>query len=238
MSVDSTGAIDEVVQNYTYLSTSGVHGLAFSPDGSIMYSADDTANSLWTHSVNSTTGEVTELSRISGPASGSDPRHVAVHPNGTYLYAVLEGANALAVYSLDNTTGLPTYTNKTYPLIPSNATNTDYWSDEVAISASGSYLWATSRARSTSNTGYISAFSLSTSGAILKQLFLTPTTASGGTANSVAASDFSDRWVALTDSASSFVEIWTIAANGSQGEAVAHLDIDGEGCCANAVWYD
>jgi carboxy-cis,cis-muconate cyclase len=66
---------------------------------------------------------------------------------------------------------------------------------------------------------------------------LNPTTGSGGTANSVAPSDFSDQWVALTDSDKEFVEIWTIAANGSAAEVVAHLDITDGGCCANAVWY-
>jgi carboxy-cis,cis-muconate cyclase len=116
------------------------------------------------------------------------------------------------------------------------SSNSDYWSDEVALSYSGNYLWATSRARSTNSTGYISAFSLAANGNITAQLFLNATTSSGGTANSVAPSTFSDKYVALTDSATGFVEIWQM--DGEAGATiVAHLDLEDGGCCANAVWY-
>lgn len=171
MSVDETGGLSEVIQNYTYSSASGVHGMAFAPSDSFLYSADDSANTLWTHSVNSTTGELTLVDSLAGPSTGADPRHVAVHPEGKYLYLILEGANELAQYSIDNTTGIPSWKNVTYPLIPSGMfprlgffptfltspgyADSDYWSDEVALSFSNNYLWATSRARSTNNTGYV-----------------------------------------------------------------------------------
>lgn len=63
------------------------------------------------------------------------------------------------------------------------------------------------------------------------------TTSSGGAANAVSPSEFSDKYVALTDSATGFVEIWSLADNGSSAGVVAHLDLDDGGCCANAVWY-
>ena len=116
-------------------------------------------------------------------------------------------------------------------------TESAYWSDEVALSYSTDYLWATSRSRSTNSTGYISAYSLSSDGNIISQLFLIPTTSSGGAANSVAPSQFSDQFVALTDNSVGFVEIWSMASNGSAASVVAHVDIDDGGCCANAVWY-
>jgi carboxy-cis,cis-muconate cyclase len=235
MSVDENGILSEVIQNYTYKSTSGVHGLALDSTNSFIYSADDSANTLWTHKVDNTTGELTLVSSISGPVSGADPRHVAVHPKGQYLYVIFEGANELAQYTIDKSTGIPSFENVTYPLIPSGSSNSDYWSDEVAFSFSNNYVWATSRASATTNTGYISAFSLASNGSITAQLFLEATTSSGGTANSVAPSEFSDKFVALTDSATGFVEVWSLASNGSAASVVAHVDIDDGGCCANAV---
>jgi carboxy-cis,cis-muconate cyclase len=59
MSVDENGVLSELIQNYTYASTSGVHGMALNKANTFLYSADDSANTLWTHSVDSTTGELT-----------------------------------------------------------------------------------------------------------------------------------------------------------------------------------
>ena len=187
------------------------------------------------HKVDNVTGELTLVSSISGPVTGSDPRHVTVHPAGQYLYVVLEGANEVAQYTVDQNTGIPLFENVTYSLIPTSATSSDYWSDEVALSFSNNCLWATSRAHSTINTGYISAFSLASNGSIEAQLFLEATTSSGGAANSVAPSDFSDQFITITDSATGFIEIWGLASNRSAATVVAHVDIDDSGCCAKAV---
>jgi carboxy-cis,cis-muconate cyclase len=116
--------------------------------------------------------------------------------------------------------------------------NSSYWSDEVALSATNQYLWATSRSRSTNSTGYISAFSLELSGAIKEQLFLLPTTTSGGAANSVAPAFFSDEWAALTDNSVGFVQIWRLGANGTNAEVVATVELNDGGCCGNVLWYD
>ncbi|KAF2471767.1 carboxy-cis,cis-muconate cyclase [Lindgomyces ingoldianus] len=237
MSVDKNGALNQVIQNLTYLSTSGVHGMALNAENTFIYSADDSANSIWTHAVDPTSGELEFVSRLGGPSTGSDPRHVAIHPNGKYLYVLLEGSSQVALYSIDPSSGIPSYTNITYPLIPSSALASDYWADEVMLSASSKYLWATNRGRSNTTLGYISAFLLANDGSISKQLFLTETTNSGGSANAVATSDFSDEWVALTDSSVGFVQIWRLSGNGTVAKVVAQLNIHDGGCCANAVWY-
>jgi carboxy-cis,cis-muconate cyclase len=237
MSVDESGVLLKVIQNYTYKSTSGVHGMAMNANNSFIYSADDSANTLWTHSVDSTTGKLTFVSSLAGPATGADPRHVAVHPGGNYLYVILEGSNELAQYNIDQISGIPSFQNVTYSLIPSGATSSSYWSDEVALSFSNNYLWATSRARSTNSTGYISAFSLATNGSIESQLFLNATSSSGGTANSVAPSTFSDQFVALTDSSIGFVQVWRLGSDGASASVVASVYMEDGGCCANAVWY-
>jgi carboxy-cis,cis-muconate cyclase len=104
------------------------------------------------------------------------------------------------------------------------------------VSPSAKWLWASSRSRTSGTPGYISAFSLSSTGAIEQQLFLTKTSTSGGSANAVAPAFFSDDFVALTDTEERFVQIWQF--NGTAASAVAQLSLDDGGCCANAVWYD
>lgn len=107
----------------------------------------------------------------------------------------------------------------------------------MALPLGNSFLCATSRARNRTEIGYISALKLDEDGAIVQQNFLQPTTSSGGAANSVSLSEFSEIFVALTDSAEGFAEIWWISDDASTVAMVAHMDIDYGGCCANAVWY-
>jgi len=108
-----------------------------------------------------------------------------------------------------------------------------YWADEVqfSVNSSGtpSYMYAATRSKTTTIPGYVSAFSIDTeTGAIKEQLFLTETTGSGGSANSVTAAPFGEEYFAITDSGSSFVEIWQITVDGTSGtgKAIAHLDLD------------
>lgn len=119
LSVAANGSLSSLIQSYNYSSSSGVHGLAFSPDQKYLYSADDSANSLWAHSIDPTSGKLVQVAKIAGPETGADPRHIAVHSKGAYLYAIFEGTNKVALYQLDKATGIPTFTNTTYPLIPS-----------------------------------------------------------------------------------------------------------------------
>ncbi|KAF2646077.1 3-carboxy-cis,cis-mucoante lactonizing enzyme [Massarina eburnea CBS 473.64] len=242
ISVDSSGSIQNTVANLTYNSTSGVHGVDVSPDNDFVYSADDMGNAVWTHSFDSTTGEAKTLQYLAAP-EGSDPRHLAVHPNGQWVYVVYEAASSIAVYKRDNETGLLTDMNTTYSLLPTGYTNSSsYWADEVMFSlptddiTAPKYLVAATRSRQTSVTGQVSVFSLDAeTGAISEQLFLLPTTASGGSANAVAPAPFSEDYFAITDSGSNFVEMWKIADDGKSAAAVAHLDL--QAGPANVVWY-
>ncbi|KJK61777.1 Lactonase 7-bladed beta-propeller [Aspergillus parasiticus SU-1] len=241
ITVDQSGALKSIVGNITYGNSSGVHGLAVNTDGSFIYSADDMGNAVWVHSFDKTTGAVEEVQYLAAPSS-ANPRHLAMHPKGNYVYVIFEEANKLAVYSRDASTGKLTYTNTTYPLIPSGYTNTSsYWSDEVAFSVSSAespkYLFASARSRSTSSPGYVTAFSLdATTGAIQEQLFLSQTTGSGGAANSVSPAIFSEDYFAITDSGSNFIEVWQVSADGSAATVAAHLDLDNGP--ANVVWYN
>ncbi len=123
-----------------------------------------------------------------------------------------------------------------------------YWADEVLASiprsssnnspTSPKYLLASTRSRTSDIPGYVSAFALdSKTGAITEQLFLTPTTNSGGAANAVTPAPFNEDYFAITDSESNFLEMWKIDPSGEETTAapVAHLDL--ETGPANIVWY-
>lgn len=224
-----------------------MHGVALSPNNDFIYSADDMGNAVWVHSLDSVTGTVEEVQYLAA-ANQSDPRHLTVHPNGDWVFVVYEAANSIAVYSRDPTTGELTFSDTTYSLLPSGFTNlSSYWADEVLFSKpaknsssanSPTYLLAATRSRTTSLPGYVSAFALDVAtGAITEQLFLLPTTASGGSANAVSPAEFSEDFFAITDSGSNFIEMWKIDATseGTTATAVAHLDIPNGP--ANVVWY-
>jgi carboxy-cis,cis-muconate cyclase len=117
ISVDDSGALDAAFAELTYDSSATVHGVAVSPGNDFIYSADDPGNAVWAHSYNSTSGEVQEIQYLEAP-TGSDPRHLTVHPSGTYVYVVYEASSEIGVYTRDSTTGKLTYSNTTYPLLP------------------------------------------------------------------------------------------------------------------------
>ncbi|KAF2126689.1 3-carboxy-cis,cis-mucoante lactonizing enzyme [Dothidotthia symphoricarpi CBS 119687] len=243
VSVDDSGALKMVTANLTYNSKAGVHGIDLSPDNAFVYSGDDMGNAVWVHSYDQETQTATEIQYLAAP-SGANPRHLAVHPNGEWVYVIYEEANSLAIYKRDNFTGLLTDTNTTYSLLPSNITDlSSYWSDEAKFSipstnsstTSPKYLITGTRSHSTSILGYTSAFALDPiTGAITEQLFITPTTGSGGSANAVSPAPFSEEYYAITDSGSNFLEMWKIGDDGKSAAAVAHLGLNG--APANVVW--
>ncbi|KAI1496914.1 Lactonase, 7-bladed beta-propeller-domain-containing protein [Biscogniauxia marginata] len=234
MSVYDNGTLKEIIQDYEYVPGTAVHGTAFSPGEKYLFSADTTGNTIWTHSIDDITGKISFVNKIPGPSEGSHPRHLVVHDLGKYMYAVLEGSSQLAQYEINGSAGTMSFHDVIYPLIREGEDASEFWADEVSISANNKYLWATNRAYNDNRKGYISVFELEESGAIVDQLHLLPTTTSGGFANSVATSRFDDSIAALTDNSTGFVQIWHVERG-----LVAHLDIeDGGGCCANAVWLD
>lgn len=244
MSVDESGALDELIQDFEYLEESGVHGMAVSPNSRVLYSADTHGNYLWTHALDQSTGLVKEvLGMEEGPSSKAHPRHVSVHPTGKAIYAVMEGSNEVAWYKVDPETDIPCMQEPIYSLLPAGANSSDYWGDTLAVSPSGKYLWATTRAREDGVSGYIALYELDEEGAIVKENFLKKTTTSGGVANAVQPAFFSDKWLALTDNEIGFVEIWELAEDASDTKIVSTIILSDQGnsryasgCCANAVW--
>ncbi|KAI9934543.1 hypothetical protein ASPWEDRAFT_117557 [Aspergillus wentii DTO 134E9] len=238
ISVDSTGTLNSVIANISYSNSSGAHGLALSSDNKFIYTGDDMGSAVWVHSYDATNNQVTTIQHID--VTGN-PRHLVVHPGGHYVYVLLESGNEVAVYSRDSQTGKITNTNTTFSTIPSGYTNTSsYWSGEIMFSfpqegESPKYLTASARSRESSSPGFVTAFSLdSTTGAIQKQLFLTPTTSYGGASNAISPAIFSEEYFAIADAGDNFVEVWKM--NEESASVVAHLDMDYSP--ANLVWYD
>ncbi|OQO00724.1 hypothetical protein B0A48_13215 [Cryoendolithus antarcticus] len=249
MSVDSDAGLDRVVQDFRYgLPESSVHGLDFQSRGRNrrLYSADTHGNAIWTHEINTVRGTVVvrKPHMIAGPSAGANPRHVVAHASGRAIYAVMEGSSEVVSYAL-NGDGVPLRASATiFSILPPGTNLTAYWGDAAAISASGTVLWATTRARDPAANGFVSAFDLDPmTGAILRQNFLVETSSSGGVANAVSPSQHDGRVMAITDNAKGFVEIWEMSKTGDSVKVVAHLDLADtgnsrykSGCCANAVW--
>ncbi|PCG88384.1 Lactonase, 7-bladed beta propeller [Penicillium occitanis (nom. inval.)] len=196
ISVDAAGSLQSSFANITYDNRAGVHGLALSTQADFIYSADDTGNAVWVHSYNQSSAVIKEVQRISAPG-GSDPRHIAVHPAGLFVYVVYEKSNELPVYIRNKSTGRLVNTNITYSLIPSSFSNSSsYYGDEVAFSSPQGksspprYLICSARSLGTTP-GYVTAFALDPlAGNITSQLFVLPTTGTGGQANAVSPASF------------------------------------------------
>lgn len=234
-----TGALKTNVQNYEYQPNTGIHGMVFDPTEEYLYSADLTANKLWVHRrPNLDSPEVELVGSVDCDDERDHPRWVAMHPTGKYLYALMEKGNRICEYLIDPATRLPVYTHRHFPLIPPGIPDrwTQYRADVCALSHSGDYLFASSRANSFDLTGYVAAFKLAPEGFIERQICLNPTPTSGGHSNAVSPSDWCDDWVAITDDQEGWLEIYRW-----QDEflaRVARVRVPEPGFGMNAIWFD
>ncbi|CAG8948758.1 hypothetical protein HYFRA_00001879 [Hymenoscyphus fraxineus] len=255
MSVDKDGFFTGADQEFGYRPSSGIHGMALNKNNTFLYSADDTGNFVWTHSVDPSTGFVTFVDASPAPSNGShgsydtNPRHVTVHPEGKFLYVLFEGSEQLAQFEIDQATGIPSFQGVAYSMVlPGMLThmgNTDTDASDpssgryaagVKLSSSNKYLWASFRGRQEDQAGSFAAFSLNPDGSIIEQLFLTPTLSSGGLSNIVSPNPITDKYVAITDESFGFVDIFALADDASKASPVARLSIPDGGCCADVLW--
>lgn len=238
-----SGTLQEPLQHYAYQPGSGIHGMVFDPSETYLYSADLKANKIWLHRRLKDrpfpqNASVELVGSVDCPDGRDHPRWVAMHPSGNYLYALMEKGNRICEYAVDPATHMPLYTDKQYPLIPPGIRHrwTMYRADVCALSHSGNYLFASSRANSFDLTGYIAAFKLGGNGAIERQICLNPTPTSGGHSNAVAPSDWCDDWVALTDDQEGWLEIYRWQDEFLARVAIVRVQEPGFGM--NAIWYD
>jgi carboxy-cis,cis-muconate cyclase len=162
MSVDISGNLQNVLQSFKFRDGSSIKGMALDPDNRYLFSADELANGIWTHSV-TTEGTVNPLTFVTAPGRNRGPRHLVVHPDGKYLYVVMGGSNTVAVFAINNGIGSNrdplAYTGLSYSLLPRGkrlenfgtpltsvgATNQLYKADEVLLSVDANVLYATTR---------------------------------------------------------------------------------------------
>ncbi|KAK5987879.1 Carboxy-cis,cis-muconate cyclase [Cladobotryum mycophilum] len=235
----STGALAANVQNYPYQPDTGIHGMVFDPTETYLYSADLKANKLWVHRrPDPESPEIELIGSVPCPDPRDHPRWVAMHPSGQFLYVLMEKGNRICEYRIDPENHLPYFTDRHFPLIPPGIPDrwTQYRADVCALSHSGKYLFASSRANSFDLTGYIAAFKISPEGSIERQICLNPTPTSGGHSNAVSPSDWTDEWVAITDDQEGWLEIYRW-----QDEflaRVARVRVPEPGFGMNAIWYD
>ncbi|KAH8777889.1 hypothetical protein F5883DRAFT_409785 [Diaporthe sp. PMI_573] len=251
---ETTGLLETpAIQSWNLIAASGVHGLAWgnATDGTqLLYVADLTGDMIWTNRVDGNTGFVTVLGNVS-VESGWAPRHVAVHPSSRYLYATMQSPSLLVSYRLDEETGLVGEEVFRSSLTP-EANSSTWWAADLALSASGRYIWASARSMSTDYPGYVSAYLLADYGAIIEQMFQVPTSTNGAEANVVAPAPWSDEYMAATYYQPHVVTVWRMTqptANSSDGlvryqTAVevakvgpASGNITG-GCCGALLWSD
>ena len=93
--------------------------MVFDPTETYLYSADLTANKIWTHKKDAQTGQLELIDCLEAPSPGDHPRWVEMHASGKYLYVLMEAGNRLGVYVIDERTHKPVFTHITYPLLPS-----------------------------------------------------------------------------------------------------------------------
>lgn len=122
-----------------------------------------------------------------------------------------------------------------------------FWADEVRVSRSSEFLYASTRGLEPSQRGYMAAFRLTVSGRIASSepvaMWETPT--SGGWANAVEPAPEGPLstlgqglggvdYLALTDSEQGLVMV--LSFDGEKIEEVARVRLEAEGAAATAVW--
>jgi carboxy-cis,cis-muconate cyclase len=124
-----------------------------------------------------------------------------------------------------------------------------FWADEVRISPSSQYLYASTRGLEPTQRGWVAVFSLLPSGLLASEtpLALWETPTSGGWANAIepapkplstlgAGAEGGVDYLALTDSEEGLVMV--LSWDGKTIEEVARVKLDGGAGAATAVWLD
>jgi len=145
------------------------YGLAITPNGSYLYTANTTDNSISEFGINAD-GSLTALASPLGEAYTS-PVSVLVDPSGGYLYVANEGSSNVAGYSIGSDGGLTLLTNSPFG---GNA-NPNF----VASDPAGKYLFVGNQ----SSSAAIQTFSLDRSNGTLADV---ATTGVGSTPTSIA----------------------------------------------------
>lgn len=251
--VDKTSSVDSDTSSDAHGGfgglRNGAHSVDLHPDGRALYVADIGRNCVWTFAVdNNSALHLKDQHKHLSPRSNDGPRHTTPHPSGKYLYSVQEHSGMVDVFALD-ASGTRLEHIQGVRIMPPDKHESDFWADEVRVSASGSecpkFLYASTRGLKKNIKGYVAVFKLTKEGLIdgdAVDIFETPTC--GGIANAVepapletlssANGPATTEYMALTDSSEGLVLI--LAFDGREIKEVARINL-GEGeQCATAVW--
>lgn len=247
--VKESGAFDEKIETIVFEKGATLHGFANTPNLKYTYITDLGGNLVHTYSLDIGHGTLREIARTAPSETGAGPRHAVIHRSSKFMYVIDEEGLRVDQFSLDASTGVIALTNLSlavtpFGLTPANASL--YWGDEIVLSSDSKTLYASTRSRVSGKPGYIAGWALTPDGALDSSLnvnngalFIVPTPASGGTANILDASPWSDaskNMLILTDQDSDFVALYKLGK-----EELIELDrvnITGTNCCAGSVWLD
>jgi carboxy-cis,cis-muconate cyclase len=110
--------------------------------------------------------------------SNDAPRHVTPHPNGKYIYSLEEHSSMVDIFSVRSphvlspllisrlsqiTEGKLTHVSGV-KIIPSQLSCSLFWADEVRVSPSSQFLYASTRGLVPSQNGWVAAFELNEDG--------------------------------------------------------------------------
>ncbi|KAL8279789.1 hypothetical protein RQP46_007884 [Phenoliferia psychrophenolica] len=160
----------------------GAHSADLSPDGKLLYVADIGRNCVFVYVV-ALDRTLTLTDKNIAPRAEDGPRHVTPHPDGEYVYSLQEHTSMVDVFQLVD--GKTLAWKQGVKIIPSDKSPKRFWADEVRVSPSKEYLYASTRGLKPSERGWVAVFKLLPSGLIALETPLALWETCGGWANAI-----------------------------------------------------
>jgi 6-phosphogluconolactonase (cycloisomerase 2 family) len=129
------------------------------PTGAYVLAVDLGRDSVFTYTLNASTGRLTPVTRTALVA-GSGPRHLVFHPSGGFAYLANENNSTVTVLRWANGVLTP---GQSLPAAPS--TGVTNFPGEIAISADGRFVYVSNRGTNT-----VGVFAVSAGGATLTRI--------------------------------------------------------------------
>jgi len=145
--IDTSGVLHEITGSSPFKLASNPTKLIMTPDGNFLYAIDPSKNTIYSMSINSSTGVLT---LVNTQTSGATPAALAIDPKSKFLYVGNGGANNISVYSIGSDGKL---TETAFSPVAVNGPV-----QGVTTSAKGTYLFA-----SVPSTGVIYQFAMDAS---------------------------------------------------------------------------
>ena len=178
-------------------------GIAISPNGQFVYTANSDGNSVSMFAIDPNTGNLTPTTPAS-VAAGWSPDGVTVHPSGKFAYAVNQDDGTVSMYTVNQTTGVLTPTTPATVLAGASPF-------EITIDPSGRFAYVPDTYSAPNN--FISQYTIDSTTGVL-----TPnatSVVSAGNQPTAVAVDPSGKFAYVTNRQDSTVSMFTIDSTGS-----------------------